>query len=129
MANKYLLDSSAWIEYFNGTELGGKVKKLIENEDVYTCIISIAEISDKFNKEREKFDKFLSFIKNISSILNLTVSSCGECGKVKAERRLIKKEFSLIDAIIYLTAKENSCFLITKDDDFKEMENVIILEK
>lgn len=128
MANRYLLDSSAWIEYFAGTQLGEKVKEVAEKESIVTCILSIAEISDKFSKEEEKFDKFLAFIKSKSSIVNITMSSCSEAGKLKAERRTTKKEFGTVDAVIYLTAKENSCILVTKDDDFENMNNVIILK-
>lgn len=129
MANKYLFDSSAWIEYFIGTAIGEKVKELLENEETMaaTCILSIAEISDRLSKERDKFDKSLTFIKNRSPIAALTLNSCSEAGKLKMERRKIKKEFSLADAIIYLTAKENSCILITKDNDFENMDNVIML--
>lgn len=130
MANKHLLDSSAWIEYFAGTSLGEKVKEIVEKEEtlIATCILSIAEISDKFSKEEEKFDKFLIFIKNRSSIVDLTLSSCSGAGKLKAERRTTKKEFSLVDAVIYLAAKENSCTLITKDDDFDGMDKVVLLK-
>jgi len=129
MENRYLIDSSAWVEYFAGTELGKKAMDIIEKEEIATCILSIAEISDKFNREKEKFDIFLSFIKNKSSILDITLSSCMESGKLKAERRKIKKEFGLIDAIIYLTAKENSCILVAKDDDFEGLKNVVVLKK
>ncbi|MFA4819388.1 MAG: PIN domain-containing protein [Candidatus Aenigmatarchaeota archaeon] len=130
MANKYMLDSSAWIEYFAGTAMGEKVKEFLENEEttIAICLLSIAEISDKFSKENEKFDKSLAFIKSASSIANLTLKSCSEAGKLKAERRKIKKEFGLVDAITYLTAKENSCILVAKDDDFENMDNVILLK-
>ncbi len=128
MANKFLLDSSAWLEYLAGTESGNKIKDIVEKEDIATCILSLAEISDKFNKENEKIENFLSFIKK-SRILNISISTCTEAGKLKAERRKVKKDFGLIDAIIYLTAKENSYILITKDDDFKDMKDVILMEK
>lgn len=128
MTNKYMLDSSAWIEYFSGTELGAKIKDIVESGTTVTSILSIAEISDKFSREKEKFEKFLSFIKNMSSVANITISSCSESGKLKAERRTIRKKFSLADAIIYLSAKENSCILITLDHDFDSMENVKVIE-
>lgn len=128
MANKYLLDSSAWIEYFAGTEIGSRVKEIIEEKETQTCIISMAEISDKFNREKENLENFLAFIKNTSTIASLSFSACADSGKLKAERRKIKKEFSLIDAIIYLTAKENENTLVTKDNDFEGMNNVIVLK-
>ena len=128
MANKYMLDSSAWIEYFSGSEKGAKIKDIVESSMTVTSILSVAEISDKFSKERERFDKFLAFVRNVSSVTNLTVVSCSESGKLKADRRKIKKKFSLVDAIIYLSAKENSCTLITMDHDFDNMENVKVIE-
>ena len=124
MANKYMLDSSAWIEYFIGSETGAKVRNIVENHATTTCILSAAEISDKFSGEKEKFEEFLGFINNRSSIAGLTLSACAQSGKLKADRRKVRKEFGLLDAIIYLTAKENSCILVTKDNDFKGMENV-----
>jgi predicted nucleic acid-binding protein len=129
MANKYLIDSSAWIEYFAGTKIGMKAKEIIEKEETITCILSVAEMSDKFSGEKEKFDGFLEFIKIRSFIANIALSSCSGAGKLKSERRLIKKEFGLVDAIIYLEAKKNACTLVTKDNDFEGMENVTILGK
>lgn len=128
MVNNYLLDSSAWIEYFAGTALGETVKEIVEKQAISTCILSVAEISDKFGKEKGKFDEFLSFIKNRSVIFDLTLSACAQAGKLKAERRPVKKEFGLIDAIVYLTAKEHSCILVAKDDDFEGMENIVIIK-
>ncbi len=124
-----MLDSSAWIEYFSGSKSSEKIKDLIEkNNTTVTSILSIAEISDKFSREKERFDKFLAFIKNMSSVVNITILSCADSGKLKAEQRTVKKKFSLADAIIYLSAKENSCTLITFDHDFENMENVEVIE-
>ena len=128
MANKYMLDSSAWIEYFLGSESGARIKDIVEGDTTVTSILSIAEISDKFSREKERFAKFLAFIKNVSSVVNITILSCSESGRLKAERRKIKKKFSLADAIIYLSAKENSCTLVTLDYDFDNMENVKVIE-
>ena len=128
MANKHMLDSSAWIEYFAGTETGKKVEYVIENEEILTCMLSIAEISDKFCKEDEKFGRFLDFIKSVSAVSNITIETCSEAGKLKAQRRSIKKEFKIADAIIYLTARENSCIVVTKDADFEGMENVVVIK-
>src|SRR3989344_2405402 len=106
MTSRYMLDSSAWIEYFSGSDMGVKIKDIVEKEATVTCMLSVAEISDKFSRDNERFDKFLAFIRSISSIANLTVESCSESGKLKVHKRATKKKFSLADAIIYLSAKE-----------------------
>jgi len=46
---------------------------------------------------------------------------------MRLSRRAIK-DFGIADAIIYLTALENSSILITKDDDFEGMNNVVVLK-
>ncbi|MBI4896606.1 MAG: PIN domain-containing protein [Candidatus Aenigmarchaeota archaeon] len=128
MTNRYLLDSSAWIEYFRGTTLGKRVKEILEHDDIATCMLSIAEIADKFSREKESFETFLQFIKNASTILPLTFDVCARAGTLKAERRTAKKEFGLADALIYLTAQEHTRILVTKDDDFSGIERVVILD-
>lgn len=127
MASRYMLDSSAWIEYFAGSESGRKIKDLVENEKPVTCILSLAELSDKFSGESEKFERFLAFMRGVSSIAMITVSSCSASGKIKADRRKIRKKFGLVDALIYLTARENGCVLITKDKDFDGMRDVAMI--
>lgn len=125
--NMYMLDSSAWVEYFSGTEKGRNVRDIVEKGEVSTCILAIAELSDKCHRENTGFDKLLDFILGLSSIKNITVEICSEAGKLKAERRKTKKDFSLADAVIYLTAEKNSCILITGDDDFSGMKDVVFL--
>lgn len=40
-----VFDTSAWVEFFKGTEKGARVKKVLEKEEVYTSAISFAEIT------------------------------------------------------------------------------------
>ena len=127
MSHKYLLDSSAWIEYFAGTAFGKEIKNIVEGEELVTCVLSIAELSDKFNRDKERFEAFLAFIKKMSFIAPLSVSSCTASGSLKALRRTTKKNFGLVDALIYLTAQEHRCLVLTKDDDFNGMTDVIVL--
>jgi len=44
--NKYLLDSFAWIEYFEGSNQGEKVGKIISdpNNEIPTCAVMVARI-------------------------------------------------------------------------------------
>src|SRR5437870_11245321 len=52
-----VLDSFAWIEYFNGTSAGERVQGLMENGLAVTPAIVVAELSEKYrrlNRERSE---------------------------------------------------------------------------
>ncbi|MBI2576162.1 PIN domain-containing protein [Candidatus Woesearchaeota archaeon] len=52
MKGKYVVDSSAWIEYLRGTEKGPQVRVLFEKgHEFFTTGVCVAEIIAKFRKE------------------------------------------------------------------------------
>ena len=55
MSGLYVIDTSAWIEYINGSEKANKFKEIIEKEELVTSIITIAELSHKFEKDKKEF--------------------------------------------------------------------------
>ena len=48
MIYNYILDSSALIEYLNGTSKGAKIQEIIENQMIGISIFGIAELADWF---------------------------------------------------------------------------------
>ena len=67
----YVVDTHAWIAYFEGRE---KFKRVIEENELYTPSIVLAEISRILKRKRipeEKRKKILEFIKERSLILSL----------------------------------------------------------
>ncbi|MEM3373603.1 MAG: PIN domain-containing protein [Candidatus Woesearchaeota archaeon] len=124
---KYCLDTSAWLEFFNGNE---ELKKIIDERDLITPIIVIAELSSIFAKKNIDFEKFFNFILGNSVIVNLNLKSCLESGLLKEKQRKKNKtsSFSLTDSLIYLTSIENNAILISKDFDFEGLEKVKIIK-
>ncbi|HLC57234.1 MAG TPA: PIN domain-containing protein [Candidatus Nanoarchaeia archaeon] len=128
MGNNYLIDSSVWIEYGIGSPLGERIKEILECGNAFTCLLSIAEISDKLSREGERFESFLRFIQKKSVVVNITIPSCAMAGELKKERRKSISSFGIIDALIYLTSQENKCMLVTKDRDFEGMKEVLLVK-
>lgn len=85
--NKYIIDSSAWFEYFEGTEKGIKLKKIIEEETIATAIIAIAKLSAIFERDSKSFEKSLQFIESRAAILNLSIEAAVNSGKLKNKIR------------------------------------------
>ena len=53
-----IFDTFAWIEYFEGTKKGNKVKEYLENNEVITPIIVLLELSYKADKKNGITKKF-----------------------------------------------------------------------
>src|SRR5713226_4880076 len=65
-----VLDSFAWVEYFRGTEPGRRVAEELEAAAVGTPLVVVAELRDKYVRERiPNWSRDLSFIKDMSAIL------------------------------------------------------------
>ncbi|MBI2176064.1 PIN domain-containing protein [Candidatus Woesearchaeota archaeon] len=122
MNYRYVLDTYAWAELFDGTEKGKRVKELIDNGDVATSIIALAELSDKCAKETRELEPFASFIQAKSAVLPLTQEIALNSGKLKKELRNLSKNVSLADAIHFQTAKSFGATFVTGDPDFRELK-------
>lgn len=127
MNYRYLIDSSAWLEYYIASDKGLSIKNIIEKEAIATSIIAIAELADKFERDERDFHEFLLFIRSKATIINITIDIALYAAKIKKTKRIRDSKFGLIDAIHLATAlKENATF-ITADYDFKNESNVMIL--
>ncbi len=127
MSYNYVIDTSIWIEYFAGSSKGIKIKEIIEKEVIATSIFAIAEISDKYEREGMQSEKVISFIQSKAVIIPLTVELCVSAAKIKKKYRKIKEKFGIADAIHLSTAQDLKATFLTADNDFKEIENVILV--
>ncbi len=98
---EYLFDTYAWIEYFLGSNQGNIVNSLLESHNIYTSIISIAELADKYVREglEDEWEARLKFIINKSNILYLSLEIARNAGSRKWKLREENKEIGLTDAI------------------------------
>lgn len=122
-----LIDTSAWMEYFLSTQYGKTVEKYLE-EDIITPTIVLAELSIRAEKEKWDFEKHLDFIKSKSLIINLNENIIKKIGGIYLKQRKIKLGFGICDAIVYSTALFENAKILTKDNDFKGLNNVIFLD-
>ncbi|MDO8537827.1 MAG: PIN domain-containing protein [archaeon] len=126
---KYLIDSSAWIEYFLSSNKGFKVKEIIEEEknEVFTHVLSIAEISSKLTRSGIDPTQSNSIINSLSETINIDDEVSFKAGKLHAEIRKEIKDFGLVDAFILLGAKENLMKIVTTDSHFKKNKETIMI--
>ncbi|MBU1941289.1 MAG: type II toxin-antitoxin system VapC family toxin [Candidatus Thermoplasmatota archaeon] len=116
-------DSSAWIEYFAGTQKGKLVEKMLnQNQPILTPSICLMEIKHKYLREEHPFKDRLDFICSTSTIVDITK----DIALIAAD---IKKQYKLytIDAVIYATAQKHKSLLLTGDHHFAELPNVNLI--
>lgn len=119
MNYKYVLDTHAWVELFDGTEKGRLVKELIEHGSIATSVLALAELSHKCAEETRELEPFVSFIEAKSAILPLTREIALNSGKLKKELRNVSKNVSLADAVHFQTARAFGATFVTGDPDFE----------
>ncbi len=118
----YVVDTYAWISYFEGNV---KFREEVENNELSTPSIVLAEISRILERKRvprEKSTRILAFIKDNSLILSLDATNAAEAGKVAEKEGLY-----LIDGIIYSYVDEQT-HLLTGDKHFKDKPLANLIE-
>src|SRR3989344_1437434 len=106
MSYKYVLDTSVWVEYFLGSAKGTKVSHIIEEERIAISVIAIAELADKFERDKQDFSQQLQFIQNRAAIVPLTIPLSLHAAHLKNEMRSTHAKFSLADGIHLATAHQ-----------------------
>jgi len=123
-----LFDTSVWVEYLSGTETGKKAKGILSKDGIVcTCPLSLAEISVWCHKNNADPQPFLQQIKTLSKLLDLSEDILVASGRIYSEGRKKNGKISLIDAIIYTSARFHNLELLTKDRDFEGLDMVKML--
>jgi predicted nucleic acid-binding protein len=102
---KYIIDSSAWSAYFSGSEFGVRLQHVLEEGNVATSILAIAELADKYVREGKSFTNHLSFITRKTAVLPLSVAISLLGAELKKAVRKVKPKFRLMNALQLSTAK------------------------
>lgn len=127
MTEKYVIDTSAWIEYAGGTKIGEKLKPIIEEREIASSIMAIAELADKSERENNVFERLLRFIQGRGTIIPLSISICLKAAQIKNEQRKRREKFSLADALHFATAIQEKAIFVTTDKDFLGLNQVLVL--
>jgi predicted nucleic acid-binding protein len=126
---KYVIDTSAWIEYFIGSKKGESVKLIIDNShnEKITPEPVIAELYSWSDKEGMDFSKLLELVVNNSSMESISFNDWLDAAKIKILQRKTKKDFGLIDSLFVAIQMRLHAKLLTGDSHFKNMKDVVLI--
>ncbi|MEK6853041.1 MAG: PIN domain-containing protein [Nanoarchaeota archaeon] len=127
--NRYVIDTYAWIEYLDGTGAGLKVRKiLLEDSEVYTHLVSIAEVICRTKRSGKDVDVAYNSILRNSIIINGNEELSKEVGILHAEIKKKIKDFGLADAFVSATARKLNAKILTGDPHFKKFKEAILIK-
>ncbi len=136
MSCSYVIDSYAWIEYFKASKLGEIAKEYIESEHSVTPTIVISELSRKLTKDiaagnetAEGRQSRLGFIKAATKIAQLDFETAAKAGEICEKLKDQAKGWGLADSIVFCIAANLHGKVVTGDDHFRHMQNVIFIKE
>ncbi|HEV2119158.1 MAG TPA: type II toxin-antitoxin system VapC family toxin [Candidatus Bathyarchaeia archaeon] len=121
-----VLDSFAWIEYFNGTSAGVKVQDFLHNGLAVTPAIVVAELSEKYRRLDREFGSKYDFVRARTSIVPLEEELARAAGELNFERKKRVKGWGMADSIILATARRSNSRIVTGDPHFKDLSEETI---
>ena len=125
----YIIDTYAWIEYLNGTSKGEILRKLFNNigNKFITMECCLAELKGYCLKNNFNFDKMHSMVKKNSLIFPVLIEHWLDAAEIKSKMRKKFKDFGLIDSILIAKQRELSCKIISGENHFKELNDVVYI--
>lgn len=123
---KYVVDSSAWVEYLAGSQRAEPLRKYFDDGELLTTSLCAAEVIAKVAKEGQSVDAAKNSIHTHSTIITIDFSTAVEAGVKYAELRKTKPKIALSDVITIISAKNMEAKILTFDTDFKGIPGAIV---
>lgn len=119
-----LIDSSGWLEYFTDGPLASEYSKYLKDlTKVVTPTIVIYEVYKRVKRERTEEDALLA----VSLINKTSIIQLSESIALLAADLSLKHFLPMADAIVYATALEEDCKVVTSDTHFKGFDRVVLV--
>lgn len=125
---KYLIDSSAWIEYLNGSKTGEKVSKVLRgNNEIFILPLNIAEVISKVRRISGNIDVAYESMVSNALVLEANPKTAKEAGLLHAQLRKKSSSISIADTLMVASARAISANVLTTDKHFKDFKEAILL--
>lgn len=125
---KYLIDAYSWIEYLEGSLIGEKLHKLLqEDNEIYVLPITIAEVVSKVKRKKGNFETAYEAVISNSKIFETTPRIAKEAALIHAEMRQKNSSFGIVDSLLIASAKFLGAKIVTGDRHFKGFPEAILI--
>lgn len=128
--NKIVIDSSAWIEYFEGTKKGAKVREFLAKSGSFPLITGViaTEVISKFLKSGHSAEGIATALGAVAMVVPYGISLAQKTAEVYLKQRKTKPKFGMADANVLATAVLNNAKIITCDTDFSGIPEAVVIK-
>ena len=126
---RLVMDSWAWMEYFEGSPVGKRIRDKIidERNEIFTHAVSIAEIISKVRRREKDVDTAWKAITTLSRVTKSDEIDSKETGLLHAKIKSKSPNFGLADASVLSAARKLKAKVLTGDPDFKGIDDAIFI--
>ena len=124
---KFLIDSSAWIEYLEGSFEGEKVRNFLMKDDIYSLNLIIAEVVSKVKRNNRDFNLAYKIISSNSKIIQITPDIAKDAGVLHADMKKKTRNFGMVDSIILIAARKLNAKVLTGDKHFRGFKEAVLI--
>jgi predicted nucleic acid-binding protein len=124
------LDTFAWIEYFEGTAKGAKVRQRLDASDVvYTSPMVLAELTSKYTRTSGKDDaqRRVAFVLDHCVMVDHTAELGATAGALHAELKGEIAGIGMADCFVLAAARSKGARVLTGDPHFKGVPDADVL--
>jgi predicted nucleic acid-binding protein len=125
---KLVIDSSAWIEYFKGSERGKPVIPWVDNpvNDRITLDVCVSEIKYWYLAKGLNFHPIFSVLCEKSTILESSLKDWLVAAELKIEKRRKHPDIGLVDVLQMVHARKLKARILTTDPHFRGEKRVVL---
>ena len=126
---RYVIDATAWIEYFIGSERGKKVKEILDSNEneIFSSIITLTEVVSVTKRENRDAEEKYRDVLNLSNMHFKNLELAKEAGILHSDIKKKIKDFGLADVFVPLTARKLNAKILTGDPHFKTFKEAILI--
>lgn len=123
----YLLDTYAWVEMFDKSQKGKKVRELLNSDVIWTADSTAGEITAWALRNNHDAGLFLRSVRQHSKMVDLNYNLWIEAAYIRSELRLERKNIGMLDTLLLAIQKLHNVVIVTGDPHFKGLKNVLFL--
>lgn len=124
---RIIVDTSAWIEYFEGTEKGARISEYVRESMLLITGMIATEICSKFMREQKPVEAVVMALRSLAALVPIDFEVAYQAAHIYNHQRKRKPKFGIVDAHIVAVAKINNAKVLTCDSDFLGLDEAIVV--
>lgn len=122
----YVIDSSGWIEHFTDGPNATRYRRYLRDlSKIITPTIVLYEVYKKIKRERSEEEA----LQAVALMQQTTIAGLDDSAALSAADISLKHTIPMADSIVYATALDFKCRVITSDMHFDGLEEVEYIAK